>query len=452
MIILTILWFFLALGILVTIHEFGHFYLARRCGVKVLRFSIGFGRALWRWHDRYDTEFVIAAIPLGGYVKMLDERDGEIAERERHLSFNSKTVWQRMSIVLAGPVANFILAVFLYFVLAVMGSTGIAPVIGSVSEGKPAALAGLKKGDEIIAVDQAAVSTWADVFSQLIKRIGDTGEIELTVSASVIESSPHQIDIPITRWLGSTDRPDVLTDLGITVYVPESAPVIDSIQKGSAAVAAGLQAGDLILSADKASISNWQQWVKYVQERPETRIMLQVQRQGRYIELEITPDVVEQNGKQLGRAGVTARINWPPEMLRPIEYTLSEAVIRGFTRTWEQAGFVVSFIKKLIFAEVSVKNLGGSLTIAQAAGDSARAGVVSYIAFIAFLSVSLGVFNLLPIPVLDGGHLLYYVIEAIKGSPVSDNVQLVGYQVGFFLVVSVMVVAHINDFVRLFAG
>ncbi len=464
---MTVIWFLLALGILVTIHEFGHFYVARLCGVRVIRFSVGFGKPLLSRTDRFGTEYTLAAIPLGGYVKMLDEREGDVDPSEREYAFTQKSVWQRMAIVVAGPVANFILAIILYFILAVMGGNGIAPVVGALPEDGVAARAGLQINDEIVSVDEQDVRTWSDVFSLLVSRVGDTGNIVLGIKPfsdhddGVIESPEKQqsvstISLPIERWLHDDDQPDFFKALGIVQYIPDGEVIIDQVLPESAAEISGLQSGDRIIRVDDIAISSWQRWVEYVRARPNIPIVLQVERQSSDLlsnrfELTIVPNVAEIDGEEIGRAGVSSALQWPANMIRPIEYTLPEAMVKGFTQTWERSEFILLFIKKLIFAEVSTKNLSGTFTIAQVAGDSAKAGIKSYLAFLAFLSVSLGVFNLLPIPVLDGGHLLYYVVEAIKGSPVSEKIQVVGYQIGLFVVLGVMVVAHVNDLVRIFS-
>lgn len=458
MILLNILYFLLALGILVTFHEFGHFYIARRCGVKVLRFSVGFGKPLLTWRDSRGTEYVLAAIPLGGYVKMLDEREGNVAPEELSSAFSQKTVWQRMAIVVAGPVANFILAIFLYFILALSGSTGIAPVIGELPVDGVAAQAGLQAGEEIVSVDGKAVNTWNAVFSALLHRIGETGEIVFEVQPSGYLDKVHDthrprtIRVPIDRWLHSSEEPDLFGELGIVQFLPDTDVIIDQVIKGSAADLAGLQSGDKVISVDGDEISSWRKWVEYVRARPDIAIELKVLRQQENFDISLVPRAVkDENGVEVGQAGVSAPIAWPKEMVRKVEYSLFEAVGEGVVRTGETASLILSFIKKLIFADVSSKNLSGSFSIAQAAGDSADAGVLYYIAFIAYLSVSLGVLNLLPIPVLDGGHLLYYVIEWVKGSPVSEKVQMVGYQIGFFCIVGVMILAHVNDLLRIFS-
>lgn len=452
-VILMVLWFFVALGILVTIHEFGHFYMARRCGVKVIRFSVGFGKPLYTWRDRLGTEYTLAAIPLGGYVKMLGEQDDEIHPDEKAMAFTQKTVWQRMSIAAAGPIANFILAAVLYFILALMGGSGIAPVVGDLPKDGLAATVGLREGDEILAIDGETVATWSDVFSQLIRRIGDTGNIQLDVKAHSSSNSfaERTIRVPIDNWLGDDSEPDIFAEIGIERFVPDVEPIVEQVIEGSPAELAGLQSGDRVISADGNVVESWLQWVDYVRARPNVSIALLVDRQGQQLTMELTPERVQAGGESIGRAGVSTAIAWPPEMIRSIEYSVVGAIGRGFERTWEQSVFILSFIKKLVFAEVTVKNLSGSFTIAQAAGESAKAGFASYLTFLAFLSVSLGVFNLMPLPVLDGGHLLYYAIEAIKGSPVSEKIQIISYQLSLFLVLGIMVVAHVNDLVRIFS-
>jgi regulator of sigma E protease len=452
-IVLMVLWFLVALGILVTFHEFGHFYMARRCGVKVIRFSVGFGKPLYTWRDRLGTEYTLAAIPLGGYVKMLDERDDDVHPDEIAQAFTQKTVWQRIAIVAAGPIANFILAALLYFILALMGSSGVVSVVGDLPEDGVAAFAGLQEGDEILAVDGKAVLTWSDVYAQLLRRIGDTGNIQLDVKVHTSSNTyaERSLNLPIRHWLADDSQPDVLGVLGIKPFTPDTQAIIEQVIKGSAAEIAGLQVGDQVLAVDGVKIQSWMQWVDYVRSRPNVNIALAIDRQGEMLMVILTPEKVKVDNDYIGRAGVSAMIEWPENMILHIEYGFVEAIEQGLVKTWEQSVFILSFIKKLIFVDVSIKNLGGSFTIAQVAGESASAGFSSYLAFLAFLSVSLGVFNLMPIPVLDGGHLLYYAIEAIKGSPVSEKIQMASYQVSLVLVFSIMVVAHVNDLVRIFS-
>lgn len=454
----TLLYFLLALGILVTFHEFGHFYVARRCGVKVLRFSVGFGKPLFTWKDRLGTEYTLAAIPLGGYVKMLDEREGHVAADELSSAFSQKTVWQRIAIVAAGPIANFILAIGLYFVLALSGGQGVIPVVGDMPEDAIAAQAGVRAGDEIIAVDGEPVQTWEQVFSQLLHRIGDTGDIELTLKTfsyagvSPVPAAPSRIvRLPINRWLHDAEEPNLMQSLGLVQFLPDIKATVDRVIEGSAADMAGIKTGDRIVRADDEDITSWQAWVDYVRARPDVPIDLLVERDDQLVTLVLIPRrLIDEKGDDIGQAGVSVAVAWPEDMVRHIEYSVWGALVRGVERTGEQAYFILSFIKKLLTADVSTKNLSGTFTIAQAAGDSAQAGLSFYLTFLAYLSVSLGVLNLLPIPVLDGGHLLYYVIEAVKGSPVSEKIQLVGYQLGLVCIIGIMILAHVNDIRRLF--
>jgi regulator of sigma E protease len=446
----TIVSFLLALGVLVTFHEFGHYYVARRCGVKVLRFSVGFGKSLFSWHDKHGTEFMLAAIPLGGYVKMLDEREGEVPEELLSQAFTRKTVWQRIAIVAAGPIANFILAVLLFWVMFIPGVSDILPVVGSVQPGSVAEEAGLEGGQEIIAVDGTKTPTWQALHRQLLKRLGESGEITFTVQykdSNLVYESEAVLD----NWLKGVDEPDVIAGMGLEMYRPPFIVEIATVLPESPAERADLRAGDIVRSADGQLMPEWMDWVKYVRARPGQNMQLEVERGGQTLSLNITPKrIVTEAGEAQGQVGVSPVLpKFPEEMQRTYEYTLAGAFVAGVEKTWETSHFVLLSVKKLIFGQISTKNLSGPITIAKVAGDSAKAGWVYYVSFLALLSVSLGVFNLLPIPVLDGGHLLYYVVELIKGSPVSDKVQLVGYQMGLFMVLGVMVLAVYNDIMRL---
>lgn len=448
-----VFWFLLTLGILVTFHEFGHFYIARRCGVKVLRFSVGFGKPLLAWKDKSGTEFVLAAIPLGGYVKMLDEREGEVASADLPYAFTQKSVAQRMAIVSAGPIANFVLAIIFYFLLALAGFQGLAPVIGDIKEGTPADQAGLQVGQELIAVDGKITPTWQSVFEQLMKRIGDTGEIRLDVKPfSGINDNSELTQtnyIPIEQWLSSEDRPDMLKALGLNPAKPQTSWTVIQVLPDSAADRAGVKTGDQLLSVDAMPLSSLQEWIEYVRARPGQTLDLNLRREGQRVSLQLVPETVEEAGVTFGQVGIATDIYWPDGMEREIHYSFAEAVGYGFRKTYEQALTILSFLKKLLLLDISFKNMGGSFTIAQAAGDTASAGWDYYLSFLAFFSVSLGVFNLLPIPVLDGGHLLFYAYEAVRGKPLSEKTQMLGYQIGLFVIISIMLVAHYNDLVRL---
>ena len=437
------------LGVLVTIHEYGHFWVARRCGVKVLRFSIGFGTPLLRWHDRYGTEFVIALIPLGGYVKMLDERETPVAEAEQSQSFNRKTVGQRIAIVVAGPVANFALAFVLFWCLAMLGSQQVKPVIGEVAAESLAAQAGLRSGQEIIAVDGQAVSGWSDVNLQLIQRLGNSGTLRIdaqTPGNSAVSSYTLNLD----KWLYGAEEPNPISDLGIEPWRPQVAAVVAQLDPEGPAQHAGLQLQDKVIAIDGQAVEDWQSVVSYVQARPNTTIELSVERAGQRIELPVllTAQGTAAEARGYLGMGVTGG-EWPAEMLRDVRYGPLDAIVQGAQRTWTMSALTLGSLKKMLFGELSVKNLSGPITIAKVAGASAESGLRSFLNFMAYLSISLGVLNLLPIPVLDGGHLLFYVVEWVRGRPLSERIQALGMQIGIALVVCVMLLAVFNDLARL---
>ena len=438
-----------ALGVLVTFHEFGHFWVARRCGVKVLRFSVGFGTPLLRWHDKHGTEFVVAAIPLGGYVKMLDEREGEVPPALVEQAFNRKSVRQRIAIVAAGPIANFLLAILFFWVLAMLGTQQVRPVVGAVEPGSLAASAGLVAGQEIVSIDGEPTSGWSAVNLQLVRRLGESGTLQVGVRDDGA-SAEHQLQIKLDAWLKGADEPDPIQSLGVRPWRPSVAPVLAEIAPKSPAAAAGLQVGDTLLALDGVAVGGWQQWVDAVRARPETKVTLRVERDGAQLEVPVTlarHGEGKSSGGYLG-AGVKAA-QWPADMLREVSYGPLDAVGQGLSRTWNMSVLTLDSLKKMLFGELSVKNLSGPITIAKVAGASAQSGVGDFLNFLAYLSISLGVLNLLPIPVLDGGHLLFYLVEWARGRPLSDRVQGWGVQIGISLVIGVMLLALINDLGRL---
>ncbi|MCO7521473.1 MULTISPECIES: sigma E protease regulator RseP [unclassified Pseudomonas] len=439
----------IALGVLVTFHEFGHFWVARRCGVKVLRFSVGFGTPLLRWHDRQGTEFVVAAIPLGGYVKMLDEREGEVPPALVEQSFNRKSVRQRIAIVAAGPIANFLLAILFFWVVAMLGSQQVRPVIGAVEAGSLAATAGLNVGQEIVSIDGEPTTGWSAVNLQLVRRLGESGTLRVGV-VDAGATAEHQHDITLSHWLKGVDEPDPIQSLGLRPWRPAVAPVLAEIDPKGPAAAAGLKAGDKLLALDGVALADWQQVVDAVRARPQRQVSLRIERDGASLEVPVTL-ARKGEGKAAGGylgAGVKAT-QWPAQMLREVSYGPLEAVGEGLSRTWNMSVLTLESLKKMLFGELSVKNLSGPITIAKVAGASAQSGVGDFLNFLAYLSISLGVLNLLPIPVLDGGHLLFYLIEWARGRPLSDRVQGWGVQIGISLVVGVMLLALINDLGRL---
>jgi len=438
-----------ALGVLVTFHEFGHFWVARRCGVKVLRFSVGFGMPLLRWHDRKGTEYVIAAIPLGGYVKMLDEREGEVPADQLDQTFNRKTVYQRIAIVIAGPVANFLLAIVFFWFLAMLGSQQVRPVIGAVESGSIADKGGLSAGQEIVSVDGEPTSGWAAVNLQLVRRLGESGTVALSVrdQGSTVDS-PREL--ALDKWLKGADEPDPIRSLGIRPWRPALPPVLAELDPKGPAQAAGLKTGDRLVALDGQALSDWQQVVDAVRLRPDAKISLRIERDGAQLDVPLTLAIRGEGKTATGYLGAGVKgIDWPPEMLREVSFGPLAAVGEGARRTWTMTVLTFDSLKKMLFGELSVKNLSGPITIAKVAGASAQSGVGDFLNFLAYLSISLGVLNLLPIPVLDGGHLLFYLIEWARGRPLSDRVQGWGIQIGISLVVGVMLLALINDLGRL---
>lgn len=436
--------------VLVAVHEYGHFWVARRCGVKVLRFSIGFGTPLIRWRDKLDTEYVIALIPLGGYVKMLDEREGEVTPGLEHQAFNRKPVLQRIAVVSAGPLANLLLAVVAYWFVFLAGESGIAPVIGAVEEGSVAEMAGLEPGQEIVAIDGGETPTWQALNFRLLDRIGDSGVLRFAVRYPGSDMV-YQSEALLQEWMSDAEEPNLIAGLGIEMYRPPVPVVLDKVTPESPAERAGLRGGDHIIRADGIEMTLWRDWVDYVRARPGQAIEMEYERDGSRHTGVITPTrKIGADGEPFGQVGIYVRVPaWPEDMIREFHYGPVAALAAAGTRTLELVGFTLNSIKKMIQGLISPKNLSGPITIAKVATASAQSGLESFVAFLALLSVSLGVLNLLPIPVLDGGHLLYYIIELLVGRPVPVKVQMLGYQVGLFIIVGVMMLALYNDFSRL---
>ena len=452
----TLFYTFIALGSLVTFHEFGHFWVARRCGVKVETFSIGFGKALVRWHDSQGTEFIIAAIPLGGYVKMLDERAGEVAASEKPMSFSSKPPWQRMAIIAAGPAANFLLAGVIFWFIFLGGETGLAPVVGEVDQESIAEQAGFESGMEIIEIGGHDVNSWNDVSQRLFDFIGTRGDIDFSVSYPD-SSLLYEIVVPVNNWLADAEAPMPLQDLGLTPAVSLDSLRIAAVEQDGAAFRDGLMENDQLLRLDGAEILSTKQFIEGIAASPNRSLALAISRANasdgkQEIELVVTPNSSERDGKTVGILGVrlSSSVSYDPDHIKTFDYNLLTAVPRAMQEVADMSSFVVKSIGKLVTGQLSPKNLSGPITIAKVAGDQARSGLDNFIRFVAILSIMLGVMNLLPIPVLDGGHLVFIFAELIKGSPVSDAVQLVGYKAGFAMLVSLMIFATFNDLMRSF--
>lgn len=438
------------LGLLITFHEFGHFWVARRCGVKVLRFSVGFGKPLWSRFDRQGTEYAIAAIPLGGYVKMLDEREGPVAPEELGQAFNRKSVWARIAIVAAGPIANLLLALVAYWALFVYGSSAIAPVIGDVAPDSPAAQGGLRSGQEIVEIGGRETPSWNDVNLQLIAAIGANGELQVT-TRDPDGGATQRHAVPVRQWLVRQDPPQPMSSLGITPWRPEVPAVLGRVLEDSPASRAGLQAGDRIVAVDGESVADWVAFVELVRAHPAADLNLNVVRDGTTRSISLTPESRQaEDGENIGYVGAASEaVEWPESYRREIRYGPIAAIGQAFSKTGEMTWLTADSIRKMIVGWISPSNLSGPITIARIAGDSARSGVETFIGFLAYLSISLGVLNLLPIPVLDGGHLVYYLIELVRGKPVSETAQAMGLRVGVALVGCLMVMALYFDLMRL---
>ncbi len=451
--IATILAFLGALAILIVIHELGHFGVARLCDVKVLRFSVGFGRPLLAIRAGKDkTEWALAAWPLGGYVKMLDEREGEVAPEDLSRAFNRKSVWQRFAIVIAGPAANLLLAIFIYWCILLAGVVETRPVIAAPEANSIAAASGLQQGDTIVRVDDIPVATWQDLRWQLLKRVVDRSAVKLEVLNARNELDWRKLDF------GSFDNQDlegdVLARSGLKLFRPPIDPVVGNVVAGSVAERAGLKAGDRVLEADGKSISNWEELVGIIRGRADAGLTLLVRGASGERSVKLQPEAVQQGGVRIGRIGVAAKFDPASikHMTVVVKYGPLEALPRAIARTWDTSVFSLQMLGKMLTGQVSWKNLSGPVTIADYAGQSAQMGVIAYMGFLALISISLGVLNLLPIPLLDGGHLMYYVVEIIKGSPVSERVMEFGQKIGLSLLILLTAFAFYNDINRLISG
>ncbi len=445
----TILWFLIAIAVLVVIHELGHYLAARLLGVKVLRFSVGFGKPLFsRRFGRDQTEWSLAALPLGGYVKMLDEREGEVPAADAHRSFNRASVWRRIGIVIAGPTANFLLAILLYWVLFLHGLPALKPMIGEPLAGTSAARAGLVAGDEIRSVNGKDTPSFQDLRLNLL-RVSVAGE---SITLGLTDGRRVQLDAqPVDTE--NLER-DTLLPLGIVRYDPEIEPVIGKVLPGGAAARAGFQAGDRLISANGQAVKNWQGWVRLIRQHPAKPIRIEYVRQGQRSELTVLPDAADEAGLTVGKIGAGPQVDESTLalLMTEVQYGPLEALGQGAVKTWDMSLFTLEMMGRMVVGQVSWKNLSGPLTIADYAGQSAALGWISFVGFLALVSVSLGVLNLLPIPLLDGGHLMYYVAEVFTGRPVSERTMEIGSRIGMTLLLLLMSFALFNDLQRLIGG
>lgn len=439
-----------ALGVLITFHEFGHYFVARLCGVKVLRFSVGFGKPIYAYKSRKTgTEFALALIPLGGYVKMLDEREGNVPSSLRDQTFNNKSVAQRFAIVAAGPIANFLLAIILYFFVASLGIQTVVPKLAGIVPESPMAQTNMPIGAEITQLNGVKVHSWEDVNLSLADLIGQSGRftVRYLPQDSNIE---EEADFSLDRWLAGSESNNLISAAGMLPWRPVVEPVIAEVIVEGAAAKAGFQSKDVVKRVNADSIQDWQAFVLWVQKSPGAALNVEVERNGASLSLVLTPDSRDVDGVVTGFAGLAVE---PPKYgnadLRVREFNAAQALSYGIDHTWMMTTLTFSSIGKMIQGLISLDNLSGPITIAKVASASAESGLQSFLKFMAYLSVSLGVLNLLPIPMLDGGHLLFFGIEAIRRKPVSERVQGVAYRLGASLLFAMMAVALFNDIARL---
>lgn len=446
----TLLAFLATLAILIIFHEFGHYAIARMAGVKVLRFSVGFGKVIAQRTDRHGTEWALAAFPLGGYVKMLDEREAPVATEMLGQTFNRKSLGSRTAIVAAGPLANFLLAILLFWVLFMTGVPIIKPVLDAPPQGTPAALAGILAGEQVTAFNGEPVESFQDLHWLALKHalVSDQLSIETTDAKGHLAERSLQV---LARDESFEQAP--LKALGLNRYMPPLPPVLAELTASGAAVRAGLQPGDRILAIDQQAVTEWEDVVTRVRQSPNVSLRFSVERQGRTHEIVVIPEAVGSNAAT-GRIGAAPAID--PALFAPyqdeVRYDPIESMTRALSRTWELSTFSLQMLGRMLIGEASLKNLSGPITIADYAGQSAESGAASFIAFLALVSISLGVLNLLPVPLLDGGHLLYYFAEFLTGKPVSERIQEIGQRIGIGLLGMLMFFALFNDLQRLFVG
>ena len=449
-VIFSILAFLVAISVLIAIHEFGHFWVAKKLGVKVLRYSIGFGKPIWKKTAGADkTEYVIASLPLGGYVKMLDEREGPVSDDEKHRAFNRQPVSKRFAIVFAGPAFNFLFAVFAYWLMFIIGVTGVKPVVGEIEAGTPAAIAGLMYGQEIVAINDKPTPIWDVAIQTIVPALVDREALDIEVKGQ--DGYTHNVTLDLSDTNSELEPGELFSALGFKPWRPTILPVVGIVVAGSPAERAGLLEGDHILAIDVEPITDWGKLVEYVAARPDSDLRVKINRQGIEQTISMHTESVTVKDKTVGRMGIGPKDpgKYPDDMKILYRYSLTDSVGQALGHTWNNTLLTLKMIGKILVGEVSVRNLSGPINIAVYAGYSASAGFARFMDFLAIVSISLGVLNLLPIPILDGGHLMYYVVEIIKGSPVSEATMEVGQRIGIVFLLLLMSVAFYNDILRL---
>ncbi|WP_159738119.1 sigma E protease regulator RseP [Vibrio atypicus] len=449
-----ILWnfasFIIALGILVAVHEFGHFWVARRCGVRVEKFSIGFGKSIWSKVGKDGTEYSISVIPLGGYVKMLDGRVDDVSEADQEFAFDKKPLWKRSAIVAAGPVFNFLFAIVAYWLVFMIGVPAVKPVVGQVTPYSIAAEAGLESGMELKSVSGVKTADWESVNMGLISHIGDE-RLTMTVAPADGVGIEQTITFDLTKWNFDPEQQSAMSALGFVPFTPEISTTLINITEGSAGERAGLKEGDTLVAIDNKPIEVWQQVVDAIQQHPNAPLALEVLRDGEKVTLTIVPDSREMKGKgEVGFAGIAPEVaEWPQSYRFDLQFGVIDSVGKAVEKTGQVIDLTISMLKKLIVGDVGLNNLSGPISIAKGAGTTADYGLVYFLGFLALISVNLGIINLVPLPMLDGGHLLFFAIEAVIRRPVPEKIQEMGYRVGGAIIFSLMAVAIFNDFARL---
>lgn len=438
------------LGPLIAIHEFGHYWVARKLGVKVLVYSIGFGPTVLNWTSKKSgIQYRLSALPLGGYVKMLDEREGDVKPEDLPFAFNRQSPWKRIAIVAAGPLINLIFAVLLFWILFLPQQEQLNTRIGKVMPETPAAIAGLQVGDKVVAIDDKTTPTWEALNFALVDRAGETGQIQVQAEH---QGQLKNFSLPIQHFLKDQTQ-SALDTLGFLPYRPKIEPVVDQLVPDGAANRQGMQKGDKIIAIDGVKTPDWFDVVDIVQKSPEKLLKIDVERQGKILQLQVMPQGKRDNmGNVTGMLGVqtkSAHITVPSQYKQTIQYTPVQAFGKAVQKTGEISSMILNSMTKMVRGLIGLENLSGPITIAKVAGQSAEMGWQTFISFMALMSVSLGILNLLPIPMLDGGHLVYYFIEAIRGKPVSEQIQMIGFKIGMVLLGSMMVLALFNDFMRL---
>lgn len=440
----------LLLGPLIAIHEFGHYFVARKLGVKVLVYSIGFGPTILKWTSKKSgIQYQLSALPLGGYVKMLDEREENVAEEDLPYAFNRQPPWKRIAIVAAGPLINLIFAILLFWILFLPAQEQLNTRVGKVLADTPAAAAQMQVGDKITAIDGTPVTTWEKLNFALVDRVGETGKIQVQAERA---GEIKTFSLPIQNFINDQSQ-SPLDVLGFTPYRPQIPAIVSKLSEDGAAIRQGMQVGDQIIAIDGVKMNDWYDVVQVVQASPEKLLKVDVLRNNQVQQLEVMPQGKRDNmGNVSGVLGVQSdpgKIVIPEDYKQTIQYSPSEALFMAVDKTGQLSSMILNSIVKMVRGLIGLDNLSGPITIAKVAGQSAEMGWQTFISFMALMSVSLGILNLLPIPMLDGGHLVYYFIELIRGKPVSEQIQLVGLKIGMVLLGSMMLLALFNDIMRL---